>query len=106
MGAQIRARGWPKRYRVAPRLVIRFGRVVRSASAVDGKNAQMAAVHRWLNRRGQIDPELPFEVGRMNGPQARESDLQLKASVAPIAVAARCSAVAHSSTGQPKGSFG
>jgi hypothetical protein len=32
-----------------------------------------------------LDPLLPFKIGRMNGREARESGLWLKASVAPIA---------------------
>jgi hypothetical protein len=36
-------------------------------------------------RTGQIDPELPFEVGPMNGREARGSGLWPKALVAPRA---------------------
>jgi hypothetical protein len=33
----------------------------------------------------QIDPLLPFKIGLVNGREARESGLRLKASVAPKA---------------------
>ena len=36
---------------------------------------------RW--RMAQVDPELPFKAGLINGRKARESGLRLKASVAP-----------------------
>jgi hypothetical protein len=36
-------------------------------------------------RLAEIDPFLPFKIGSMNGREARESGLRLKASVAPAA---------------------
>jgi hypothetical protein len=39
-----------------------------------------------VRRTGQVDPELPYEIGPVNGREARESGLRLKASVAPVIV--------------------
>jgi hypothetical protein len=36
-----------------------------------------------VRRTGEVDPELPFKAGLINGRKARESGLRLKASVAP-----------------------
>ena len=45
----------------------------------NGKNAQIAVIHGPCGERVKSDPLLPFKVGLMNGREARQSGLRLKA---------------------------
>jgi hypothetical protein len=49
----------------------------------NGRTAQTPAIRRRLGERAQIDPLLPFKVGRANGREGRQSGRRLKASEAP-----------------------
>ena len=53
-----------------------------SATGLSGSRPRAAG---WSAATSCPDPELPFKIGPMNGREARESGLRLKAWVAPIA---------------------
>ena len=51
--------------------------------ATYGCYAQIAVIARRLAERLNFDPLLPFKISDVNGREAQESCLRLKASVAP-----------------------
>jgi hypothetical protein len=53
--------------------------VIRTARVATGVRKERPFATAW--RTGEFDPEPTFEVGLMNGRDARESGLRLKASV-------------------------